>query len=139
MSNARNLDGGCLCGAVRYAVEGGIEGAAHCHCTLCRRASGAAALTWFWVESARFHVTKGELALYRSSAHGERGFCSRCGTPITFRSDQAPDSVDVTLGSLDDPEPVRPSHHVWTGSRLSWLHLDEALPDHVGGTPGDGG
>ncbi len=84
-----------------------------------------------------FHVTAGALRRFRSSAHAERGFCERCGTPITFMTEREPDHIDVTLGSLDEPERFPPDRHIWTSSTISWLTLDPALPAHPEGSPDD--
>lgn len=131
-------EGGCLCGAIRYRVDGPIDSVGHCHCGMCRRSSGALVLTWFDVPRERFAVTKGELAWRRSSAHGERSFCRDCGAQITFRSTRNPNEVDVTLGTLDHPERHPADRHVFVSDRLPWLHLDEDLPAHPAHTPGEG-
>ncbi len=132
----KGQDGGCLCGAIRYRLTGPIESVAHCHCGMCRRASGAPVVTWLTVPAARFTVTKGEPARWKSSAHAERTFCPSCGAQITFWSTRYPDEIDVTLGTLDHPERYPAARHVWVADKLPWLHLDEALPAHQAGTPG---
>jgi hypothetical protein len=124
------VEGGCLCGAVRYRVPYPFEGViAHCHCGMCRRAAGAPVVTWLSVRKAAFELTRGACRLYSSSDHGQRGFCPSCGSQITFYSSKLPDEIDVTLGSLDTPERFAPALHIWTDTRLPWLHLDEHLPD----------
>lgn len=130
MSETEAHDGGCLCGALRYRITGPIESVVHCHCAMCRRASGAPVVTWVTVTTDRFAVTKGAPATYKSSDHGERGFCSTCGAQLTFRSTHRPDDVDVTLGTLDRPEGLAASHHIWTASRLPRIRIDEHLPAH---------
>lgn len=128
-------EGGCLCGAVRYRITGPIDSVAHCHCSMCRRASGGIVVTWFTVPRERLALTQGEPAVYRSSGHGERGFCPTCGAQLTFSSSEAPGEVDVTLATLDRPENHPADRHVWTSGRLPWLHLDEHLPTHPEFTP----
>jgi hypothetical protein len=123
-------EGGCLCGAVRYRISGPAEAAVHCHCRMCQRAHGAPVVTWITVPADRFAVTKGTLKTYRSSDHGERRFCAACGSQIVFRSNRRPDDIDVTVASLDDPDRHPPDRHIWTSSRIAWLHLDENLPAH---------
>lgn len=125
-----SLQGHCLCGAIRYRVPYPFDGEiAHCHCAMCRRAAGAVAVTWFTVPRDKFEVTQGELAMYRSSSHGERGFCGTCGSPITFANANYPDEIDVTLATLDAPEDHPATANIWTSSRLPWLKLDTHLPD----------
>lgn len=127
MSGAVN-EGGCLCGAVRYRVSGGPDHVVHCHCTMCRKAAGAPVTTWAVVQRDRLEWTKGEPAVYRSSAHAERGYCASCGGQLTFRSDKRPDDIDLSIGTLDDPATFPPQYHIWTSSKIPWLRLDEHLP-----------
>ena len=125
--------GGCLCGAVRYRITGPVrDDAAHCHCSLCRRASGAIAVTWCTVAPTDFVWTEGAPSLYRSSEKGERRFCGTCGTPLTFFHADHPDDLDITIASLDRPEAMPPVRHIWTASRLPWLTLDPHLPESEG-------
>ncbi len=65
---------------------------------------------------------------FNSTEKGARGFCSRCGTQLTFEHRDAPDEIDVTTGSLDDPESVPPRDHTRTSSKLDWVKLADNLP-----------
>ena len=120
--------GGCLCGAVRYRATADPIRAVNCHCGMCRRLSGAAFLTYVHFLIGAFTWTKGEPTRYRSSSEAGRGFCDRCGSTLTMYETVLKDRVQVTLGSLDRPENVRPDDHVWTESQLAWLHIDDDLP-----------
>jgi hypothetical protein len=95
---------------------------------MCRRAVGAAVVTWATLRSQNFAFTKGEPVRFRSSAKAERGFCPSCGTSLTFRHDDHPDEIDITVASLDNPEAVPPRDHIWTLSKIRWLRLDDHLP-----------
>jgi hypothetical protein len=130
-------EGGCLCGAVRYRLTATPTPSTHCHCTMCRRASGAPVVTWTTVPRDRFRLVQGEPVIYCSSADAERRFCGRCGSPLTFWSARCPDDIDVTVGTLDRPDDVPPDHHIFVSSRLAWLHLDETLPEYEGFGPGE--
>jgi hypothetical protein len=130
------LTGGCLCGAVRYEAGGPPFHGVICHCSMCRRAAGAPAMAWYSVMRAVFRFTGGEPAAWRSSGHATRRFCPRCGTQLTFESDLHPAEIDISTGSLDDPERVPPTAHVHDGTRLSWLHLNDGLPRHSDARPG---
>lgn len=121
-------EGGCSCGFVRYRADGTPSHETNCHCTICRRTSGAPFVSWFTVPASGFRVTAGEPASFRSSAHGTRTFCPRCGTPLTFQSDQAAGEIDVTTCSLDAPELVPPRDHTWASSKLPWVRLGDRLP-----------
>jgi hypothetical protein len=122
------LDGGCLCGKVRYRISARPHHADYCHCRMCQRAAGAPVVAWLTVASEAFAWTRGEPAVYRSSKRAERLFCPACGTQLAFREIEQPDHVDVTLASLDRPEEVRPGHHIWTASRIAWFDIGDDLP-----------
>jgi hypothetical protein len=124
------IEGGCLCGAVRYRAWGKAYGITHCHCRTCRRASGAPFVTWAGFDVDKFSFTHGEPVIYGSSPHVVRTFCSKCGTALTYRRSDLPDSIDVTLGSMDAPETLTPEDHTWTESRLRWITLADYLPTH---------
>ncbi len=127
MNDEATHEGGCLCGAIRYRILEPMRSVAHCHCAMCRRASGGTAVTWVTVAVERVAVTRGQPAVYRSSEHAERQFCPTCGAQLTFWSKKHPREIDVTLATLDHASDHPADHHVWTRSRLPWLHLDEHL------------
>lgn len=120
-------EGGCLCGAIRYRIDGPIAAGCHCHCSLCRRSTGAVVVTWITVRREAFHLLKGAPRLYRSSPRAKRGFCGDCGTQLTFERLDDAGNIDVTVASLDAPECQPPDHHIFAADRVSWLRLDEHL------------
>jgi hypothetical protein len=126
-----SIEGGCLCGAVRYRAYGEAYGITHCHCRTCRHASGAPFVTWAGFDTDKFTFIQGKPASYASSANVVRTFCGGCGTALTYQRDDLPGSIDVTLGSMDDPEAVRPQDHTWTESQLSWISLGDELPKYA--------
>jgi hypothetical protein len=95
---------------------------------MCRKHSGAAFLTFVHFPADAFTWTKGEVTRYGSSAEADRGFCRTCGSTLTMHETVLGARVQVTLGSLDRPEAVRPDDHVWTVSQLPWLKIDDDLP-----------
>ena len=125
-------DGGCFCGAVRYRLGGPPLDASHCHCRMCQRAVGAPVVAWGTWPADRFTWLQGRPATFPSSANGERTFCARCGTSLTFVDPTDRGLVDVALASLDDPEAFAPDHHIWTSSRIGWLEIDDDLPRYEG-------
>jgi len=129
--------GGCYCGRIRYEAAGAPFHETACHCSICRRTTGAPYVAWFSVRSADFRFTAGEPARFSSSPHGTRTFCPTCGTQLTFKSSGAPGEIDVTTGSLDDPETVPPRDHIFIGTRLRWVRIDDGLPAHHGERPAD--
>lgn len=123
------LRGGCFCGAIRYGAGGAPFHETNCHCSICRRTTGAPFVAWFSVPLSDFHFAQGTPTRFRSSANGTRSFCPRCGTQLTFEHDDA-DELDVTTCSLDDPERLPPTDHTRTSSKLSWIKLSDGLPEH---------
>jgi hypothetical protein len=123
------LRGQCFCGAVRYEVAGSPRFETNCHCTNCRRTSGAPFVAWFTVFTADLRFTSGTPTSFKSSDHGSRTFCSRCGTPLTFQSTHSPTQIDITTCSLERPEDVPPRDHTYVRSKVGWVHLDDGLPE----------
>jgi ketosteroid isomerase-like protein len=121
------FEGGCLCGAVRYRARGRPFDETHCHCTICRRASGAPFVTWATFERSDFEMT-GAPGEVRATDRAVRRFCTRCGTPLTFELDAQPDRIDVTVASLDHPESITPRDHIYASTRLPWVALADGLP-----------
>ncbi len=122
-----SFEGGCLCGTVRYRVRGGGRNLAFCHCRSCRLASGAPFVAWGTWDDAAFEVAAGELRECRSSELVTRGFCALCGSTITYRHAGREGELDVTLATLDDPNALTPTCHIYTSHKLSWVRLEDGL------------
>ena len=118
--------GGCLCGGVRFGLDGPPLWVAHCHCSMCRRAQGAGFVTWAGFAEDALRIEAGEdlLSRYSSSPAAGRSFCRRCGSPLYFRSARWPGEIHVTLASLDSTEDLRPAAHAYWSSRAPWLGWD---------------
>jgi hypothetical protein len=129
------MTGGCLCGGVRYEIDGEIGAIVYCHCSQCRRANGTAFATNGGVEAKRFRLVAGEelLTTFESSPGKLRCFCSRCGSPMLSRLVSQPDFVRIRLGTLDGDPGARPVLHVWTGSKAPWFEITDDLPRLEGG------
>ena len=119
--------GGCQCGAVRYQLLTPPEHASICHCRMCQHACGQPFMTFARVKNENLRWTRGSPSIFRSSNIAERGFCSGCGTPLTYRRIES-NTVGVTIGSLDDPEPARPVLQFGIEGKLSWTGALEGLP-----------
>jgi hypothetical protein len=130
--------GGCLCGAVRFSVEPPTLFCCHCHCAWCRRAHGAAFVTWFGAAESRFALTAGEgrLKWYASSAPSERGFCDTCGTTMFFRSKLAPGEVHVALACVDGEIDRAPALHLFYEAHVPWYEPTDELPRYGREHPG---
>jgi hypothetical protein len=129
------LKGGCFCGQIRYETTGTPCHETNCHCANCRRTTGAPSVAWFSVPRAQFRFTLGKPTRFRSTPRGTRSFCSQCGTQLSFETEDLPAEIDVTTGSLDDPNEVPPQDQTWTRSKLSWVVLDERVPKHSESAP----
>ena len=130
MANA-TLEGGCLCGAVRYRASGETHNSAFCHCDSCKRAAGSPVVAWVTFRPENFAFTRGAPASYRSSPPVERTFCGSCGTPLTYQHASFADEIDVTIASLDDPSAIAPADHIWTSERIAWFVIGDRLPQHA--------
>lgn len=123
-SSATSWEGGCFCGAIRYQIRGENIKVGNCHCTMCRRTSGAPFVSWLLVPKQQFSYLRGEPRHLQSSKNGERWFCAQCGTPIAcvVHHEGKPDKyIDITLGSLDAPDEFIPARDWFEDTRLAWL------------------
>ena len=127
--------GGCLCGAVRFRARGEPLLVEHCHCSMCRKASGAPVVTSANFPTDAFRWTKGRPKYRRSSKIAERGFCAACGSPLTFRFDGRRDYMSINVGSMDRPERVTPECHIFVADAIPWMLHRDSLPRHRRGLP----
>lgn len=134
---SESVTGSCLCGAVRFRVTLPTLFCAHCHCSMCRRNHGAAFVTWFGIPRERLALEAGDdvLVRHRSSDHGTRSFCGRCGSSLFCESTRHADHVDVVLASLSGPIDRAPSMHVYFDSGADWRDVRDELP-RLGGASG---
>jgi hypothetical protein len=117
---SERITGGCQCGAVRYALSEAPSSADICHCRMCQKAFGSFFAPLTGVPMDAFTLTRGTLAIFKSSDQAERGFCSACGTPLTFRYVDRP-RISVSIGSLDEPERFPPQTRSGIEGRLPWF------------------
>jgi len=143
MSAPDHHHGSCFCGRVRYCIKGTPKFVAHDHCSICRRISGAAFVTWAGVKEDAFELLEGagDLTTFASTPEATRQFCKHCGSHLFFRSTRWPGEVHVTLSTLHldtDPsahEPLTPKAHVFYSDKAEWLDLAAPLP-RLGGASG---
>ena len=126
--NDTTIEGGCLCGAVRWRSSAAPVRCVICHCESCRRHSGAPCLSFVHFPAEAFEWTAGEPTRYRSSRFAERGFCATCGSTLTMHEEVLGDRVQVALGSMDRPDLASPDDHVWTRSRIAWFEIADDRP-----------
>ena len=118
--------GGCHCGAVRYEMTAEVAHHALCHCTDCRKASGAPVTAWAMAAADQVTVT-GEPLTYASSEHGRRLFCGACGTSLFYTNEVVfPGMIDVQSATLDDPDAIPLQAQIQTAERIGWMtHLGD--------------
>jgi hypothetical protein len=127
------IEGGCLCGAIRYRVSGTPEHSVICHCVTCRRASGAPSVAWVTFARRQVEFLSGDPRSYRSSQGVTRRFCGTCGSGISYENAESPASIDLTTMSLDDPQAFPPSGEVWVEHRVPWEALNPSLDQYPRG------
>ena len=131
-----SIEGGCLCGAVRYRVHGRPTNTMICHCRSCRRAAGSPVVAWMTFPVSQFEMSAGEPAQFKSSPPVTRTFCQKCGTPITYQHEDSPGTIDVTTCSLDAPQAFPPTHHSWLLDNVAWIRFGDGLPEFPEWRPG---
>ncbi len=125
----KQYEGACLCGEVRFHYRGASLWCGHCHCSMCRRAHGAAVVTWVGVAEETFHLdSAASLRWHASSDPAQRGFCGTCGSTLFFRSTRWPGEMHIALGTMNGEIDRQPAGHVFWESHVSWLSFDDALP-----------
>jgi hypothetical protein len=124
------IEGGCLCGAVRFAITPPTLWCAHCHCSLCRRAHGAPYVTFVGVPRERFQLLAGEAELerYQSTPQATRGFCRRCGSTMLFESSRWADQVHVARAAIPGEIDRAPQAHCFYSDKASWVTVSDGLP-----------
>jgi len=115
--------GRCHCGAVRFVATMPTRFVAHCHCESCRRAHGAAFVTWAGFPSAQVRIVEGgeHVAAHESSPGTRRSFCRVCGTKLFFESTRWPGETHVTLAAFDEPVDREPQGHAFYAEHAAWL------------------
>jgi hypothetical protein len=123
------LHGRCHCGAIAFEMPDAAAFATVCHCTDCRRQSGAPVLAWAMVPAAAVTV-RGEPRVYRSSESGRRSFCPDCGTGLFFANAALAGMgmMQVRIAALDDPGAIAPQMQVQVAERIGWMVTLDALP-----------
>ena len=122
------LEGGCLCGSIRYRSLKAPVFVSHCHCQNCRRHSDALFVTHLGLPVDGFTWLREVPTYWRSSEAFERGYCTKCGSTVAARYTKDPSIHVIPAGTLDDPEKVRADRHIMTESQVSWLSIEDDLP-----------
>jgi len=139
--------GSCLCGGVKFEIDGPLLRPLNCHCTFCRKQQGAAFRSRARVRRDDFKWLQGEelLTYYEAIPGYRRGFCRVCGSPIVNRAEpgsplaqhnpQSLDEFGIALAVLDDDPSVRPESHCFVASKAPWFEITDDLPQYPGYPP----
>ena len=130
------IRGSCLCGGVKFRLNGALSQARNCHCSMCRKAQESAFRSRASVSPSDFEWVQGEelVIFYQSSPGNFRGFCGVCGSPIVSKFGDS-SHYGVPLGTLDDDPGVRPQHHIYVANKAPWFTITDDLPQFDGGPP----
>jgi hypothetical protein len=124
-------DGRCLCGALRYQIDGPFVDMLHCHCSMCRKHHGTPFSTWVAAPLSGFRWLgdTATVATYKSSETGHRDFCRVCGS-VAPTLVQSIGLVIAPAGNLDGDPGIRPTKHMFVASKAPWFTITDALPQH---------
>ena len=129
--NNRTLAGSCLCGAVHYAVVDQFLYAANCHCSNCRRATGSAFKPFAGIERHKLALTKGaEQVMIYGGEDGHDAHCRACGS-LLYSVVRDRGFVHVAMGTLIEDPSIRPTAHIFVGSKAPWDTITDDLPQYV--------
>lgn len=116
--------GSCLCGGVKYEVEGEMRPVVYCHCSQCRKTSGH----FVAASSAprdKVHI-KGEVRWYRSSDDARRGFCPICGGNLFW--DGPGENLSFKAGTLDESSSLPVAGHIFVADKAGYVEICDGLP-----------
>lgn len=111
------MKGGCQCGHIRFEIKGELGDASICHCRMCQKAFGNFFAPLVSVRGAIVSWTNDPLK-FQSSNLVKRGFCAKCGTPLTY---EAPDGLAIAIGAFDHPEKIEPNIQFGAENRIKYL------------------
>jgi len=132
------MNGGCLCGAVRYEVQGDPAFSGICHCSDCQKATGSSHVAIMAVPEAAVKITgetKGFEVVGESQGTISRNFCPTCGSLLFSKPSRMAGIILLTAGTLDDPSTYKPQVVIYTRSRPEWAKLSGGLPEFEGAPP----
>ena len=134
MSEPTAVEGTCLCGAVQFSLSLPSRFCAHCHCPNCRRAHGAAFVTWAGFNKEQLHLLAGadQLRVYLTDTGATRSFCGQCGSPLFYEGPRWPGEVHVALACLSGSLDRSPTAHVYVDDHASWWSIADTLPQYGG-------
>jgi hypothetical protein len=121
------LEGGCHCGNVRYSLTTDSTDGYYCHCRMCQLSFGNIFATFINSKKSNLKWLKNKPTYFASTKFANRGFCNQCGTPLTFEFHES-ENMDISVGSLDQPNLTKPAHHFATESIVQNWFKPDGLP-----------
>jgi hypothetical protein len=136
MATEQTLRGSCLCGLVTYEVPDSFDYSLYCHCSNCRRATGAAAKPFAGIKSDRLTFMSGgdRVMRYGNGGPNHDAHCAQCGS-LLYSLVRNGAYLHVTLGTLIDSPSIRPTAHIFVGSKAPWDEITDGLPQFEGFPP----
>ncbi|CAN7425172.1 GFA family protein [Rhizobium sp. LjRoot98] len=125
------LTGKCMCGAVEYAVDDAFEYAMNCHCSNCRRTTGSAFKPIAGIRRERFQLIKGAeaMSIYGKPDENHDVHCGTCGS-LVYSVVREGAYAHVPMGTLVDAPTIRPTAHIFVGSKAPWYEITDNLPQY---------
>lgn len=135
---SKKINGRCLCGSVRFSIEGSVSGIVICHCSMCRRASGGAYGAFFVARRAQVTWTgQTHLTSYESSPGLIRSFCAQCGSAVTGANLATPDDTIILAANMLDTDAALPVIAVeYVDDKATWTEHEKSAPHFRGAFPG---
>ena len=123
--------GGCLCGAVRFVLNGPIEVVNCCHCSRCRKRTGSAFATIVHARFSDFEFVAGKdrINLFEPTEWNKRRFCGDCGSPLPGWN-EVDDEIGIPAGLFDEGLDVEPGLHIMPRSKASWYRITDDVVQH---------
>ncbi len=126
------VTGRCYCGATRLHAETPPIAMAYCHCSDCRRVTGAPVAAFAAFDSAKVTFSPNEGRTVNVNPGVTRSFCPNCGSPLAGRYDYLPNTVYIAVGLLDQADNFPPELHAHYANKLAWLPINDDLCRHPG-------
>ncbi|MFT5134619.1 MAG: hypothetical protein ACI9SC_003100 [Gammaproteobacteria bacterium] len=122
--------GNCLCGAIEYEYTEPPDDCCYCHCSICRKLTGSAFAAYGTIEKTAFKWSKGEdrLSIYQPTSSTTRFNCSQCGSLVASEHSLEPESVFISLGTLNGRQELKIKYHQFTGSKAPWHRIEDDIP-----------
>ncbi|MGB2831917.1 MAG: GFA family protein [Methylotenera sp.] len=129
------IQGSCLCGAIQFRINQVPTSVSICHCSSCRKSVGASSVSWLTVARESLVFTKEKPQIFQSSVKVLRTFCGKCGSSLTYQSEDTPATIDVTTSTISNPEDYPPTEEVWLSHQLPWDVNYESIPKYLEDSP----